>query len=310
MDVRCGRVAEPQFGLITRSQARAEGASDRQIDHRVATKLWRVVHPGVYAIAAMAETWHQDQLAACMWSGGISSHRSAAVLWDLPGFTSKGTKVIDVTVTRCHLPPRCGIKVHHTNRLLESDRVKIGGIPVTGVERTLLDLGAVRPISQVAAALDAALVRELTTLDRLDEYLRLVAKRGRRGCKGLRRLIRQRVSIGKAPESPLETRFFQLMLAEGLPSPELQFEIRHEGRFVARVDFAWPTEKVILEMDGFRYHSGHVRWERDRARRNELTLLGWRILHGTWSDAYRRPRLLLDRVATALAQKTELFFSN
>jgi very-short-patch-repair endonuclease len=90
------------------------------------------------------------------------------------------------------------------------------------------------------------------------------------------------------------------MTAEGLPLPELQYKILSEGRPVTRVDFAWPDQKVILEMDGYKYHSGHQQWESDRNRRNELTILGWRILHGTWVEARRNPQRLLTRVATAL----------
>lgn len=164
-----------------------------------------------------------------------------------------------------------------------------------------MDLGAVMHRHRVAAALDSALARGLTTPERIDEYLRLVARRGRRGTRTLRNLIRERVDMAAMPESPLESKFFELLMEEGLPAPQLQYEIFRGERFVARVDFAWPEQKVILEMDGYKYHSGHQQWEKDRARRNELTLMGWQVLHGTWRDAHGDPRQLLSRVATALS---------
>lgn len=301
-DMRCALRASTQYGLITRRQALEEGLSERQVDHRLAKGFWRVIHPGIYSVGGAPSSWHQDLLAAALWAGGVASHRSAATLWELPGFKIRPDSLIDVTVTHCHLPPRCGIRVHHTQRLLATDRREIDCIPVTAIERTLMDLGAVTHRHRVAAALDSALARGLTTPERIDEYLRLVARRGRRGTRTLRNLIRERSEMAAIPESPLESKFFELLVEEGLPTPQLQYKIFNGDRLVARVDFAWPEQKVILEMDGYKYHSGHGQWEKDRARRNELTLMGWQVLHGTWRDAHSMPRQLLGRIAAALSQ--------
>jgi very-short-patch-repair endonuclease len=83
-----------------------------------------------------------------------------------------------------------------------------------------------------------------------------------------------------------------------LPEPVAQYEVREQGRFVARVDFAYPERKIAIEADGYRWHSDAARWRRDLSRRNELTRAGWLVLHFTWADVSSRPR---DVAATILA---------
>lgn len=277
------------------------GLSSEAIRHRVERGRWTSLHPEIYVIAGVPTSWRQELLGACLWArNGVASHRAAARLWRLAGFDRFPRA--EITVTTAHLPPRCGIFVHFTGRLLASDLHLVEGIPTISVERTLLDLGAVVSPKKVAIALDDAVCRRLTTLERLDSYLASVAKRGRRGCGVLRRLIEQRQGSGVVPNSPLETRFFQLIAERGLEMPKLQYEIRDRGRFVARVDFAFPEERLAIEMDGYKYHSGHEAWENDRARNNRLTLLGWRVIHGTWTEAVNHPDRLLTRVETARRQ--------
>lgn len=298
-DRLCLAIAKRQYGLIRRLQALRSGLSPDQIDYRIEVGRWIIVHPEVYAIGGTPSSWHQEVLAACFWArDGLASHRSAATLWGLTGFDS--ALPIDITSTRCHLPSRSGLRVHHTNRLLAKDRVERHAIPVTSIERTLLDIGAVAPPHRVAIAFDSALRQRLTSTARLDEYLRLTARRGRRGVQTLRSLVKSRSELEALPESALETLFLDIVRDSDLPMPELQFEIRDSARFVARVDFAWPEKKVALEMDGFEFHSGRENWERDRSRRNRITALGWSVLHGTWREIRRSPDEILMRIANAL----------
>ena len=58
-----------------------------------------------------------------------------------------------------------------------------------------------------------------------------------------------------ATDSPLETRFLQLLRRSRLPAPRRQYEIHDEGTFIARVDFAYPEIRLAVEVDGYRFHS-------------------------------------------------------
>ncbi|MBA2474286.1 MAG: DUF559 domain-containing protein, partial [Pseudonocardiales bacterium] len=98
-------------------------------------------------------------------------------------------------------------------------------------------------------------------------------------------------------ESPAESHVRLLMHRADLPPPVLQFEVRVDGRFVARVDFAWPDRRVILEYDGA-YHADSMQMRRDRRRLNELMNAGWVVLHATASDL-RDPGVLLGTIRRA-----------
>lgn len=73
-----------------------------------------------------------------------------------------------------------------------------------------------------------------------------------------------------------------------------------QGRFVARVDFAFPTEMVAIELDGVAFHSDGDSFQRDRERQNRLTLLGWRVLRFTYWDVAMAGEWVVNTVVAAL----------
>lgn len=288
--------AAARYGVITRQLALEAGLSDAAIKHRLATGRWIRLHPGVYLIAGNVKTWRSDLMAACDWArAGTVSHRGAAAIWGLEGFRESGRP--EITVRHCHLPPRSGIRVHFTDRMPRSHVTTRQGFSITSVERTLLDLGAVVPEMKVAVALDAAIYRGLTTVPCLTSALRAVARRGRRGCGVLRRILKERDSLSTLPNSPLETVFFEALAGSPFPMPALQHEILDRGRFVARPDFAWADRGIAIELDGYDPHAGLDSFKRDRKRFNSMTGLGWRVVYGTWAEANADPDAILDHVA-------------
>ena len=84
-----------------------------------------------------------------------------------------------------------------------------------------------------------------------------------------------------------------------LPAPIAQFRVRDGPRFVARVDFGWPAQRVALEYDGL-WHAEPGRFARDRQRLNRLQAAGWRVVFATAADLHG-PGPLLARIAAALA---------
>jgi very-short-patch-repair endonuclease len=73
----------------------------------------------------------------------------------------------------------------------------------------------------------------------------------------------------------------------------------HEGRRVARVDFAWPERKVAVEYDGL-WHAEPGQFAKDRRRLNRLREAGWTVVFVTAADMHRRAELVA-RIAAALA---------
>jgi very-short-patch-repair endonuclease len=84
-----------------------------------------------------------------------------------------------------------------------------------------------------------------------------------------------------------------------LPAPVAQYRVRHEGRVIGRVDFAWPDLKVALEYDGL-WHAEDGQFASDRERLNLLREAGWHVVFVTAADMYRPDRVIA-RIAAALA---------
>jgi hypothetical protein len=159
--------------------------------------------------------------------------------------------------------PRSGIFLfHHTDRLPQSDIVHLGCIPVTTATRTLVDLGTSLPAELVEVALDSALRQGKTSLDALRRKLDERGGAGHRGSGVLRRLLKERPSSG-VPESPLETLFRRVCMRHGVPQPMAQYVVQDLGRFVARLDFAYPELKVAIECQSYEWHSGRQEWQKD-----------------------------------------------
>jgi very-short-patch-repair endonuclease len=292
-DQSCYRIARVQHGVIGRRQAIAAGLPGRCIDRRLESGRWIKLYPGVYALAGIAASWEQRLVAACLWAGpaACASHRSAAALWGFPHF-QPGT--IELSTTGC---PSCsGIRVHRRRLLSPHERDVVRHIPVTAVHTTLLDLGAYVPEHIVEAAVDNALYRGLTSVGKLRRYLEQAGGRGRRGTVALRAVLAGR-NVQEGPcESPLESRLFRVIKKAGLPLPVRQFKVEHRGELIARVDFAYPDLKVAIEADGYAWHHGKQRWERDLQRRNLLESNGWRVLNITWDGLRSRPQEVLELI--------------
>lgn len=192
----------------------------------------------------------------------------------------------------------------HRNELSPAQITVVQSIPVTTLPRTFLDLAATVSPARVEEALDDALNRGLVSARQIRASL-TGAGRGRPGVGLLRSLIEARDG-GPVPESVFETRLLRALTAAGLPRPAIQHPVVDAGgAFVARLDFAYPGARVGIEADGHRWHARRLRFRRDRARWNALMLLGWRLIHVTWTDLSERPDGVVAAVEQALSESTQ-----
>jgi hypothetical protein len=300
VDARIARLAATQHGVFSRAQAVAEGAARSFIQHRLAARRWELRHPGIYAVAGTPAAWRQQLMAACLAAGdgARASHRAAGAVWRLPGGSEE---IMELSVPKERRVRLRGVLVHRAAGLIPADVTVVDAIPVTTATRTLIDLAAMIPGDTLEEALDDALRRRLTSVPRLRWRLNGLGRRGRPGTGTLRALLEARTGGEAVPESVIETRLLRVLREAGLPAPVCQYEIRDRGRVLARVDAAYPEIRLAIEVDGYRWHSGRARWERDLARRNALTARGWRIIHVTWSDLENRPDRIARTIADAVA---------
>ena len=211
------------------------------------------------------------------------SHRSAAKLRDLPG----GSEIIEITCHRWKRAKMRGLIVHETLLLGDDDFEIVDGIPTASVDQTLLGLAATVDPPVVEMAVDRALNRKMTTVSELEQFVRRKGGRGRNGIGVLRRIVRELDPLAGVPESAMETKLKQVLRRAELPTPEFQYEIWHDGRFVARVDAAYPEHRIALEYDSYEHHTGRDAIVRDNDRRNALKRVGWRTVVFTAADLAR-----------------------
>lgn len=286
-DERIARIAERQYGVFTRRQAIDAGLSRHAIASRITSGRWELVHRTVYRVRGGGLTFHGRALAATLFcgEGSMCSFGTAARLWRVDGFGASET--VHVTTTDRRTVRTRSIRVHRPRFIPDEDRVVHERISVTSVERTVLDLAAALRPGQLEALVDECVRRRLVSVDRLLTRLdgSLV-----RGAERLRRLLDARIET----DSALEARFVRRLRDSGMPMPVPQFNVvTYDGRFVARVDFAYPLQRIAIEIDGLAYHSGRERFEADRARQNDLVAEGFTVLRFTAGDVDRYwPRTL------------------
>jgi very-short-patch-repair endonuclease len=86
--------------------------------------------------------------------------------------------------------------------------------------------------------------------------------------------------VDPGAESVQESRLRVRLVLAGLPRPVTQFVVERDGRFVARLDLAWPDLRVAVEYDGL-WHGDPEQFHRDRRRLNRLLGEDWIVLHVT-----------------------------
>lgn len=296
---RLAPLVAAQYGVFSRDQAASKGATKSMMQRRLATGRWDQLYAGVFRIAGTPPSWRQSLLAACLaWGdGAVASHRAAAALWRLAGFEPGP---LEVTVPRDRRRSHAGIVAHWLPALSPPDVTSVDSIPVTAAARTLIDVASVAPLNMVEEALDDALRRRLVSLPLLRWRLSELGRGGRPGIGAIRSLLAARGRSG-VPESVFETRLLRVLREAGITPPALQHHVREGRRLVAVLDFAFPEARVAIEADGYRWHSGRARWERDLARRNVLTSLGWRVVHVTWTDLTADRAEMVNRIRRVIA---------
>lgn len=288
-----------QHGLISRCQALEAGMTVDQVAWRLKTGRWVRAGRGVYRHAASASTPLSRLLAACLASGGVASHRSAAALHGIDGYRLDR---IEVVVPWKRTPVTKGFELHRTTQMPLTKPVTRNGILCTWVGRTVLDVASVVSRERLEHTIDAVLRQGLLRLEDLYAVLVSHSRHGRTGCGPFRDALEERSGDDAVPLSAWSRMVSDLLADYGLARPALEFQIRDpSGEFVAQVDLAYPDHRVAIELDSKRWHLNSVSFERDPRRRNALTVIGWTVLTFTWSDYVDRPGQLCATVAGLLA---------
>jgi very-short-patch-repair endonuclease len=286
-------LAARQHGAVARAQLLRLGVAASAIDDRVARGWLQRLYRGVYRVGPVENTRTRAMAAllACGEAAVLSHSTAATVVWGCAAIDG-AQGLVEVTRpagARMHV----GIRVHRTS-LLPSEVVLRDALRVTTPERTILDLAGTTPLAAlerlVADAVARRVVRESALLAVLASHP------GQRGTSRLRTLL----GNGGAPvRSEAEAHFRRLIRGTGLKAPLVNTRV---GRY--RVDFLWPAERLVVEVDGLAFHGSALRFESDRRRDAELVAAGYRVIRVTWRRLTAEPAAVLVQVAQALAVTT------
>jgi very-short-patch-repair endonuclease len=224
-------------------------------------------------------------LVAAVRLGGVASHGSAAALYGFGSWRPEPT--VHITVASGSRLPEPGVRIHRA-RLQPVDVDPFRAL--TSPLRTVVDCCRVMPLPEALVVVDAALhsgaVRRAALQAAADEA------RGK-GAASLRRAVR---FADELAESPLES---VLRLILSILNCDLRTQVHIPG--VGTVDFVldgW----LVVEGDGFEFHSDRRAYRGDRGRLNELAAQGYTLLRFTWEDIRFRPGWVLEQVARVLGR--------
>jgi very-short-patch-repair endonuclease len=254
---------------------------------------WRRLFPDVYVDRDVPVTHALRARAACGLAvpGSVITGASAAALWGVDLVSPEDEVELTVPPGR-HAVRATGLRVRRCHVADEHVLVR-RRIRVTSPEATAVRLAGHLPLEDAVVAVDRLIAARGLDLQKIRALAGVAV-----GAGSARARTACALADGLA-ESPQETRLRLLIGRSRLPQPVAQYRVRHGGRVVARVDFAWPDRKVALEYDGL-WHAEDGQFASDRARLNRLREAGWTVVFVTAADMYQ-PAKLVARIAAALA---------
>lgn len=241
-----------RLGIFTTSDLADRGIGESEIRTAIRNGTWVRLRTGVFVTAAdLAEVERTgrrpglDALAVTVSldrCSAVLSGSTAAWIWGLPRPRTAGTTV---ELTDPHRWRR-GSGWLMTRALLPEDEVTVrGAYRVTTAARTLVDVARSWAELHAVAAVDAALLRGLTTREELSRVLERQAR-----VAGVPRSVRAvRLADGRA-ESWLETYGRLVFAALGLPPFVPQVELWSGDRLLKVVDGWYPAAALAVEFDG------------------------------------------------------------
>lgn len=241
-------------------------------DHEVRRGSLVAVFPRAYARPWDADPPAMRTRAALVSVGGdvALSHLTALAHWQLP---TPPDAPLHVTAYNPRHPRGVPgqLVVHRT--LLPLRPRELNGLPVVRPEVAIATSWPLLDGSAQRAPLITACRKRLVN----DGMLTGVAERMTwiRGIRSFRDLV---CLVLSGCESELELwGYGNVFAVPGLDDAMRQKVLRVAGK-TYRVDMAYETERLAVELDGRAYHSSRDQWERDIRRDLDLATIGWQTL--------------------------------
>jgi hypothetical protein len=248
-------------------ELREMGISGSTVSRWIARGRLRREHRGVYVYGNGELTTEGRLYAAALAIGceAAISHVSAAVLHGFWPYAAPS--VIDVSVTR-QVRCRRGIRVHQVTEFPLTTHLDI---PVTTAARTIVDLAAsIYSDRSFRRVVHEAQVQNKVTIEQLQAEIRP-------GRAGAPRLAAEIADGPKPTRSGFEDFVVELLRRPDIPPFKTNVHPPGTPDWV-EVDVLFPAERLVIEVDGDRYHSTRFRKESDRRKQVIVEAAGYRVL--------------------------------
>jgi hypothetical protein len=265
---------------------------------RLRGPAFRRAFPDVYVRADVTLDLPLRSLAAyrLVEGRGVLSGYSAAVVLGADCAPLRGVPA-EVTVPGGGQRRHPGLRVHG-DRLHPGEVTRLDGVAVTTPLRTAFDLACRLDPDEAVVAVD-----RLANEHRFHPDLLLNFGARYRGRRGVARLAEVLCRAERFAGSPMETRMRLVVVAAGLPRPQVQWVVQDvAARTAYWLDLAWPWARVGAEFDGG-VHMDPARVRSDIARHTRLVDLGWRVYRYTAADVLRSPERIVADLRRALGEQ-------
>lgn len=279
----------------------------------VPTRDWRS------ADEATRRTWAL-QVATEAWAGSFGSHDTAAMLWGLPDYrTDVSGDPPRTHITRAGQARTDGwIRVHGCDTSADAT-VLLGGVPVTSLMRTAIDMCATRSARSSLVFMDAAMRRaielqygsgqlrglvidpdvRIRTTARFDGAVAAYTRH--RWVRHVRQAIRW---ADPAAETVLESLSRFAMIDARLPLPRCGVPLVGDDGRTYWVDFYWDEFGLIGEADGLGKYADTSVLLREKRRQESLQGRGHSFVRWGMAEVVPDPRVLVARLRRAMADAT------
>ncbi|WP_299575692.1 DUF559 domain-containing protein [uncultured Williamsia sp.] len=177
------------------------------------------------------------------------------------------------------------VTVHRDLR--DEDVVERDGLRVVALPLAALEAAAVEDSLDV---LDRALLRKQITLDEVvaahERYP------GRRGATAAGRILDAAAGGARSEAERIAHRLLRRASIGGWKANKTA------SGYIC--DVVFDAARVVVELDGFAFHTDPEAFRRDREKRNALVAAGWTVLHFTWRDLTQRPGYVVATIRHAI----------
>jgi hypothetical protein len=294
---RLWNLAERQHGAFGVGQALELGLSRTVIEDRARAREIERLHRGIYGAPGSTDTDLRRASAALLAVRGEAflAGRTAAALWGLLSRYPREVELVRATgkVTGRHER----VVVRRSRTLTKADQAITKRLRVTSPARTIIDLTGLLDGDELLEAAASALHAGKVSTDSLRDS---VARMGTAaGVEALREVIRALETDGRT-DSQFERDVRRYVVGLGLTPAPGTYPLRVGGRIIARLDIAFPEQRVCVECDGRRWHSLPEAFDRDRDRWNRIQAQGWTIIHLTYRQFHHDPARFRGQLLSAL----------